>query len=299
MSDIWLYSKETGELYHYGRKGMKWYQNIFTSAKNAIKKRRAAKAEEKVAKKAYEERKKLYEKAKKNPAKYKTSEELQKAIEHMRLEKEYNQLMADTTRVSGGKAFAKKFANEAIIPAATTAGKNVLTKVFEKAGMKIFGLEGTNEVKDELAGLKKEAEKWKLKRQINENKKPFGEDFESVNKRKAKEEAEKQAKWEAKQDAKKERYDKASEAYNNAKQRAKTYAEDRYAQARARNDQRRQAAADFIKRKYEEARARRANRNQNNNSEDDYIYDGSTQSAGVDYVAGFLSSSPQLLLPGS
>ena len=127
MSDKWLYSKETGELYHYGRKGMKWYQNIFTAGKSAgsgtRQKTTAVKTDREKAKAAREKEKqtrKAVENARNNPAKYKSTDELQKAIAHMRLEKDYNQLLAETTKVSGGKAWCKKFGSEALSPAVIT-----------------------------------------------------------------------------------------------------------------------------------------------------------------------------------
>lgn len=165
------------ELMHYGRKGMKWYQNIFTAGKNAgsgtRKKTTAVKTDKEKAKAAREKEKqnrKTVDDAQKKPAKYKSTDELRKAIEHMRLEQDYNRLVAENTKVSGGKAWCKKFGSEALSPAVITAGRNVLTKAFEKLGNKVLGLEGAKEVRDELDDLKREAQEWKYKEQIEKSK---------------------------------------------------------------------------------------------------------------------------------
>lgn len=102
------------ELYHYGRKGMKWYQNIFTAGKKAAaarkRKKNLAKARE--AKKTKKEEKeevlksrsakKLFERAD-----LFTDKELQAAYNRLILEKSIKSLAPD--EVSKGEAYAKKF----------------------------------------------------------------------------------------------------------------------------------------------------------------------------------------------
>lgn len=138
------------ELRHYGRKGMKWYQNVFSKPKSGATRNKSSpkkKVDEKEVKK------------KKKTPKEMTSEELREKIGHMQLEVEYNRLASQTKKVSRGRKFAGDMVDKAILPAAVDAGKKVATDWFTKLGRKWLGLDlESNEAKDIYAEMKKEAE---------------------------------------------------------------------------------------------------------------------------------------------
>lgn len=114
---------ESDELCHHGRKGMKWYQNIFTSGRNsgskkrlkALKKARKAKAkkvEEVNKQKNFEEekRKAVESGSAKDLLKYKgklTPAEMQSAMNRIRWEQDMQSI--SDKEVSAGKARANKF----------------------------------------------------------------------------------------------------------------------------------------------------------------------------------------------
>lgn len=152
------------ELYHYGRKGMKWYQTIFTDAKKAAatrkRKRSLEKARDAKAKKREEEQKKKEElkkiedgQSKKKRTSEMSDEELRKAIERATLEDAYRGMRPDSEPL--GKRFASKFLNEAIIPGVVSAGKNFIEDALGQGGKKLLkgmGKEDTPEksLKDKL-----------------------------------------------------------------------------------------------------------------------------------------------------
>ena len=94
-------------LEHYGRKGMKWGQNIFSAVKtyktNKQRKANLEKARQAKVAKAEHEKAAM---AGKISAKKMTTDELNKRIERLTLEKEYKNIMKDTSRVSKGKEIA-------------------------------------------------------------------------------------------------------------------------------------------------------------------------------------------------
>lgn len=108
------YYTESGELYHYGRKGMKWYQNIYTKHKQrklakkraeSLKNARAAKA---AKAKAAAERQKLVDSGKIS-AKKMTTEELERRIARIELEKKYKEAIKSNRELDKGKRFVQKF----------------------------------------------------------------------------------------------------------------------------------------------------------------------------------------------
>lgn len=77
------------ELYHYGRKGMKWYQNIFTKGKEASAARKKRKAEK--AKAAEEKRKESVEEQKTRIRNSRSAEQVYKNA-HLFNDKELNEI---------------------------------------------------------------------------------------------------------------------------------------------------------------------------------------------------------------
>lgn len=119
------------ELMHYGRKGMKWGQNIYGKIKtyntNRKRKKNLAKARAVRAEKAKQEEERAKQSAKNagkpKAAKYMTEEELNKAIARLELEKRYIDLMRQTDtpkQVTRGQ----KFVSEVI----ENSGRNIATQ---------------------------------------------------------------------------------------------------------------------------------------------------------------------------
>lgn len=130
---MWVYDNETknlhyysnDELYHYGRKGMKWGQHIFGKVKNAavgagrfakntatdIKNKRAAK----------EEAERKAQRAKITNPKKLTDDELKERIARLQKEKEYKDLLKNTA--------ASKRGHEFVTDIMESIGKNLFTQV--------------------------------------------------------------------------------------------------------------------------------------------------------------------------
>lgn len=205
---------EEEDLDHSGIKGMKWgvrrFQNAdgsltpagrkrygsLTDAVGAVKayhikqkrKKNLAKAREAAAEKkrieaeqkaAVEQRKKDVESGKVS-ARNMTAEELQSRIDKLNLEKRYKQLMDETNpsaqTVSAGKSVVKKFINEAVVPAAVSAGKAALTEKLTEQAKKQLGL-----TDNDLSVLKKEADTWDLKQKISNAKKTIHDNDKKMN----------------------------------------------------------------------------------------------------------------------
>lgn len=143
---------QDGELYHHGVKGMKWgvrrtptqlghrpkkkKSEVKKFVENAWKKHQ----EKKAAKKAAKEEAEAIEALKKKSPSEMSDAELKKRVERMRLEREAMQLDKDIKsltpdKTSPGKKLLKKLGSEVIAPAATQAGKDVLTAYLKQLGM--------------------------------------------------------------------------------------------------------------------------------------------------------------------
>ena len=125
---MWKYTYQD-ELYHYGKKGMKWgvirtaeqLGHIVKSAKSLYdsnKAKKRAKEEAAIAKK----RSKIT-----NPKKL-TTEELNARIKRLQLEKTYKDLMKDTESTTKGKNF--------VMDILESSGKNLFTQVTNHYGAK-------------------------------------------------------------------------------------------------------------------------------------------------------------------
>ena len=155
VAKLWVYDKDTGELYHYddelyhyGRKGMKWGQNIFgkvtatagragkfigkkikTSARDARNTYRHKRDRRKYQKESDALRKK--------PLNKMTSEELDSYIKRLYKEKEANDLRKslsniDQKNVSAGKKFISDAYDKLLKQPLLSAGNTALTKLFTK-----------------------------------------------------------------------------------------------------------------------------------------------------------------------
>lgn len=201
--ELYTYTEPYDYLEHHGIKGQRWgirrYQNMDGSLKPAgekhrkslgerihdhkVKKQRKAalekaratraakkEAEEK-AKKEAEDRRKKFE-AGKIRAKDMTNEELREMTARKKAEYDLKQQELANSR---GRRFAAKMLDEAIIPAATGAAKNLAQKTLEKYGEQYLGLNA----KSAYEKLKQQHEMSKWKKEIQENKDWF-EDKEHI-----------------------------------------------------------------------------------------------------------------------
>ena len=206
-----------------------------TAKKKQLEKARAARAEKKraeeEAKAKAEQRKKDVESGK-IKAKDMTSDELKDRINRLNDEKRYKQLMEETGHTSVietyGKQFAKKMWDQAIVPAATEAGKELVKKAILDASKKDAPVEEFN-----LDKMWKNRNKMTTKqiKDVQDRLNAENAIKKMMDKREKDKRAEDQAKTDAKQAAKeakqaaKEDAKKAKEAERNKKQAAKENAE--------------------------------------------------------------------------
>lgn len=195
---MWVYDKDTGELYHYddelchyGRKGMKWGQHIFdkvtaTAGRAGRFIGKKIKTSARDARNTYRHKRdrrkfqKELDALRKKPLKDLTDDELKSRIDRFTKEKQAMDLQKSLSegqkKVSAGKKFISKFVNDAITPSLVNAGKTVMTKWFETKGLDAVGLGKTV---DSLSDLRKTAEQVRLEADILNNKKQIklAEDF--------------------------------------------------------------------------------------------------------------------------
>ena len=138
------YYTESGELYHYGRKGMKWYQNIYTKHKQRqVAKKRAEglkKAREAKVAKAAEaaERQRLVESGKLSVKKM-TNEEIERRLQRIELEKKYKEAIKSNRELDKGKRFIEKFLTSTIDKTAENAAADVVAQ-----SLKVLTTRGAN-----------------------------------------------------------------------------------------------------------------------------------------------------------
>lgn len=194
------------ELMHYGRKGMKWYQNIFTKGKSGSGKRkgRGDESGEDDDKKSESGSSSSSSSSGTKSAKDMSEAELMSSIRHLQLEKQYRDLQAqqaaelDPPKTSKGKEFVSDFVKKAAVPALQEAGKSVIKDWLVKVGKEAMGL-NEKQVEDAGAKLKKEVENLELQKR-----KTLVEDFYKNREEKAQRDAEKAAKKEEKSQTKKD-----------------------------------------------------------------------------------------------
>lgn len=158
---MWNYNYPD-ELYHYGRKGMRWYQHIFGKANNVSvsgSKRNAKKEEKEEAKAAAKaQKKRLADIEKENNARLKTDprkmtdEELNNNINRLRNEQAYKDLLVGEN-VSRGK----RAVSEALTNGSKTALQNITQVAATYAGKKAIKSLLGEETYNEMFGLKQEA----------------------------------------------------------------------------------------------------------------------------------------------
>lgn len=154
---MWSYNYTNGdELYHYGRKGMKWGQHIFgrlyknkDGTLTALGRKRAQKYAKKYKQltgsrptdsnikkntKTTNKKSSISSKPEQRQISDMTDDELIRSINRLNLENKYKSLQPET--VSRGK----KIFDKVIAPAATTAGKQLLQEWMINEGRKALGL---------------------------------------------------------------------------------------------------------------------------------------------------------------
>ena len=152
---MWVYDKDTGELchyddelYHYGRKGMKWGQNIFgkvtaTAGRAGRFIGKKIKTGVRDARNTYRHKRdrRKYQKEsdalRKKPLNKMTSEELDSYIKRLNKEKDANDLRKslstiDKNNVSAGKKFISEAYDKLLKQPLLSAGNTALTKLFTK-----------------------------------------------------------------------------------------------------------------------------------------------------------------------
>lgn len=161
------------ELYHYGRKGMKWGQHIFGKVKSGASsiKRRAGNAI------ATKKEKRLIKKLHKKPISRMTESEIKEYVKRMNLEKTASLIKRDVAglskdNVSAGKSFTSKIRDDVIVPSLVSAGKKVLSEALEKKFGTAFGLDK----KSAYDTLKAEVDELDLKVKKKENERKLKND---------------------------------------------------------------------------------------------------------------------------
>lgn len=168
------YYNNQDELYHYGRKGMKWGQNIFGKVKSGAsrvgKKISDARQKKKEAKAA--------ERLRKKPLSELTDAELKQRIERLKLEQSASQMMKNIDPNSGnaseGKKFISKFMSKSVGEAIIDASKSAFTEFAKKKLFKALGL--SDEAADELKDLKSEYDKLDVMGKIKDAKKKLSDE---------------------------------------------------------------------------------------------------------------------------
>lgn len=179
----------TGELRHWGIKGMKWgvrrYQNKDGTLTPAGKRRADKMKEEYTAltgkrlirkptpKSKTTESQNGVEEVKKKRIKDMTDQEIKDRINRLESEKRLSSLQDDTA--STGQKIAKSVAKDMVAPAVLEAGRNLIKDSLYKLGKEKLGLSGEKaDAADEIyKELKRESESMNFKYNINEKKKYF------------------------------------------------------------------------------------------------------------------------------
>ena len=141
---MWEY-RHTDELYHYGRKGMKWGQHIFGKVKKAVKTFRKEREAVKAIKKAEAEEAKRKARERAKPASELSDAELRARTNRLQMEKNYIDLQRQIDqltpqKVNKGKELFNKVMNEAVTPKLIEAGKKMLGNILDSQVEKLTGV---------------------------------------------------------------------------------------------------------------------------------------------------------------
>lgn len=156
----------TEELMHYGRKGMKWYQNIFTKGKGGSgrKKGRTDNADD-----SSEGNNKSSSSSSSAPKSVKDMDEAEliSSIRRLQLEDQYRRLQEQTVPKeppSKAKQFVSDMWDRSISPALQEAGKSLIKDKLIDFGKKQLGLDN----EDTVAALEKEVKNLRLTKEKTE-----------------------------------------------------------------------------------------------------------------------------------
>lgn len=163
------------ELMHYGRRGMKWGQNIFGKKKssstgkkkkkigeqtvNAVTKKKKSSSPSSNSSSSSSTKTKT-EAPKQKSVKEMSDNELREKINRIRLEQEYAKL--NPRKVSAGEAAVNKILNDVVIPSATNAARSALQDYANKKLKEALGL---NQPEDPMKVLQKQVNDMNLRKQ--------------------------------------------------------------------------------------------------------------------------------------
>ena len=163
---------ENDELYHYGRKGMKWGQNIFGKVKTGASRVRKKISENNAHRKEVKRANRLRSK----PLSKLTDAELKERISRLNMEKQAFDLIKQTTpSVQKGTKFMSS-AGEAFSQAIISASKDAVGAYVKKTLFKKLGIDD-----DDFGDLKKEVTKLGLEKQLKELKEDISDSNEYKN----------------------------------------------------------------------------------------------------------------------
>lgn len=297
----------TDELYHYGRKGMRWGQHIFGKEPTGSSRKRSGKKSASPIlnkmKTALDDRKKKKEEAEKAErrakilkgdkklAKEMSNEELADAIKHLELEQRYNTLATQTS--TKGQEYAKAFFERAVIPGTTAAASKLMEQGLMKLGKKYLGLddEKMKTLQDKAADAKSKFEIADYENKLKNVGKESDSIFDQAKKAKAEWELETftkkkkdlESEERASKQKEKETKDKAAEKEAAEKEAARQAESDRRAQEAAEDSYRSYTAKNHPENRYEVPKSY-----PNNSTSKDY--DGTVLNSGKGFISGLLGS---------